>query len=175
MRQISSVFFWLCAAQFVLGDERPANLPLSGSYVYRFLGVYSIFKAELFTPVDYYAPEIAADKPLDLQFTYFRHFTSEQLISSAERVLKSDPVSLKRFSKEIDQLNSVYRDVNDGDIYRLSYRPEIGTSLYLNGELLTTVPGTEFHKFYFSIWLGDHSKNERIRKALWSGVEERQK
>lgn len=172
MKNIASALLFLFTAQAAIAEERDYPLPLSGSHTYRFLGVYPIFKAELYAPTNYEKPEISPNRPLDLQFTYYRSVSREQLVSQADRALKADPLSIKRFSRELDQLNAAYQDVREGDTYRLSFRPDLGTRLYLNGQLLTTVEGNEFPQFYFRIWLGEEGDSKKISKALWSGVAE---
>ena len=54
----------------------------------------------------------------------------------------------------IDNLAALYRDVKPGDRYALTYIPDEGTTLSLNGETLGSIPGDDFARAVFAIWLG---------------------
>ena len=47
--------------------------------------------------------------------------------------------------------------------YGMTYLPSDGTSLSLNGERLVSVPGAEFARTYFGIWL---KPNDPLSKDL---------
>ena len=59
-----------------------------------------------------------------------------------------------------------FRDVGAGDRYALTYQPDIGTTLSLNGEPLGTIAGSDFARAYFGIWLGDEPLRKKFRDRL---------
>ena len=77
---------------------------------------------------------------------------------------KSDISDLQ---EEITLFNSYFtEDAKKDEIYDIIYIPEIGTSVYMNYELKGTVPGLEFKKAVFSIWLGEQTELPKLKKAM---------
>ena len=66
----------------------------------------------------------------------------------------------------IETLHRAYRDVDKGDRYSLTYVPEQGTELALNGQVLTRVAGADFACAYFGIWLGGDPIDDGLRDRL---------
>ena len=153
-----------------------SDLPLNGSFQYRYLGMIPIFNADLHLPNDYTGPSFDPDKPVDLVFRYYRSVSKEQLIRQAEIALNSrrHPGDIERFSKQLAKLNSAYRNVNRGDRYRLNYKPTNGMALFLNEEELVTITRDGFPAFYFSIWLGEDASPSNMRKSLWADIMQKQ-
>jgi len=134
-------------------------------FEYYFFDLYSIAL---------YAPEAAADAekvlgnvPKKLVFHYHRDIERQDFIEAADQVLKKNPnVDMKVIEERLAELNSWYVSVEEDDIYELSYVPEKGTSLALNGKELGTVPGVDFQRAYFGIWLSNHSISDSLRNRL---------
>ncbi len=57
-------------------------------------------------------------------------------------------------------------DVVDGDIFDLVYEPGKGTSLIKNSKTLVTVPGLDFKKALFGVWLCDDPADENLKKKM---------
>jgi hypothetical protein len=106
--------------------------------------------------------------PRGLVLHYVYPIRADQFARAAwktlERALKPD--DLEALRPRIEALHNAYRDVERGDRYRLTYTPAEGTALELNGKHLITVPGADFARAYFGIWLGEHPINAKLRKAL---------
>ena len=66
----------------------------------------------------------------------------------------------------------MYRDVEEGDRYRLTYSPGVGTTVALNGEPLGTIPGADFAADYFGIWLGEEPLDRSFRDQVLGGLSE---
>ena len=64
---------------------------------------------------------------------------------------------LKTFSSEA---------INIGDVFELVYVPGVGTEIYKNAALKTTVTGQDFKKALFGIWISDNSINSGLKKDL---------
>ncbi len=153
-------------------SQGKSELPLNGSYQYKYLGVVPIFNAELHLPKNYENATFDRDKPLDLVFSYYRSIGREQLINQARIALEAGEQSdqITQFSVELEALNNAYRDVKRGDRYRLSYKPTTGMTLFLNDEKLLTIEGHDFPAFYLSIWLGDQANDSKLSQKLWAGI-----
>jgi hypothetical protein len=78
------------------------------------------------------------------------------------------PERYEALRARIQAINALYRDVEPGDRYALSYAPGHGTELALNGEVLGRIPGADFAAAYFAIWLGDDPIDAPLRTQLLS-------
>jgi hypothetical protein len=68
--------------------------------------------------------------------------------------------------KRIDQFNSLFTTVYEGDEIRLDYLPGKGTQVIINGTLRGTVPGEDFHQAVMKIWLGAKPADKKLKKAM---------
>jgi hypothetical protein len=143
-------------------------LPLQGVGLLRYRLVFKGYVAALYLPPDV-APEQALDDvPKRLEIEYFwaigaRDFAAAQNEGIARNV---DPATLERVRPAMQEMAALYRDVQPGDRYALTYLPERGTELALNGEPLGRVGGSEFARAIFSIWLGEEPLSQSLKKQL---------
>jgi len=103
-----------------------------------------------------------------LVLEYFHPIKSE-VFAKATRVKILDNVNAaeaERLGPSIDRLAALYQDVQPGDRYALTYVPGEGTRLALNDELLGSIPGDDFARAVFSIWLGANPIDEGFRDRL---------
>ena len=117
-----------------------------------------------YTPVDQALQPVA--KKLVLE--YFHPIKGEDF-AKATRVKIMDNVDAaeaERLGPRIDRLAALYRDVQPGDRYALTYVPGEGTRLALNGEMLGIIPGDDFARAVFSIWLGANPIDKNFRDRL---------
>ena len=69
--------------------------------------------------------------------------------------------------KEIDQLTSTFNsDVSTGDFYEFIFLPDAGTNVLKNSVFIDTIPGIEFKKAFFGIWLSDNPIQKNLKKAM---------
>ena len=122
----------------------------------------------------FYAPkgvdtieEALSEVPKYLVLHYHRSLERENFIENSEFMLDKNPnVSEKALEKQLKKLYSAYRSVGKGDRYSLSYTVERGTSLFLNSKEQIRIPGREFQKAYFGIWLSKYSVDSEFTKGL---------
>ena len=68
---------------------------------------------------------------------------------------------------EIDTFNSYFIDeAKKGDIYDFVYTPDGGLSITLKGEHMGTIPGVQFKKALFGIWLGDKPADKGLKEGM---------
>ncbi len=122
-------------------------------------GIFHVFDATFRAPLEATSRDPLDEFPKELEFEYARKIGSEQLVGAADKILRKSisPAKLAEIGSQIEELNAAYRDVGRGDRYTLRYEPGKGTSLLLNGDVIHEVPGEDFHRIYFSIWLGPES------------------
>ncbi len=68
---------------------------------------------------------------------------------------------------EINDMIGVFKDgIKVGDVYDLVYVPQVGTQIFKNGELKTTVKGLEFKKALFGIWVGEKAVQKDLKQGM---------
>ena len=73
-------------------------------------------------------------------------------------------------TKEINQLTSTFNsDVAKGDFYEFIYLPGAGTNVLKNSEYIDTIPGIEFKKAFFGIWISNNPIQKNLKKAMLGG------
>ena len=87
-----------------------------------------------------------------------------------EGLAKSTGNNLTPIQKEIDQLTSTFNsDVSNGDYYEFIYLPDEGTNVLKNSEYIDTIPGIEFKKAFFGIWISKNPIQKNLKKAMLGG------
>jgi hypothetical protein len=106
--------------------------------------------------------------PKRLELEYFWDIGGEKFGPVAESALARnlDERSFERLRPQIEALHQQYEDVKPGDRYALTYLPGEGTELAKNGVRLALVPGEEFARAYFRIWLGEAPLDRDLRDQL---------
>lgn len=64
---------------------------------------------------------------------------------------------LKTFSAE---------EIKIGDVFQIVYVPDLGTEIYKNAVLKSTIEGQDFKKALFGIWISDNPVNSSLKKEL---------
>ncbi len=73
-------------------------------------------------------------------------------------------------TKEINQLTSTFNsDVSTGDFYEFIYLPDTGINVVKNSEYIDTIPGIEFKKAFFGIWISNNPIQKNLKKAMLGG------
>ena len=109
---------------------------------------------------------IEADEPMAVKMHFiYKAVAPEKLIEAWNTGFgKSDTSNLQ---EEIVTFNSYFtEDAKKDDVYDIIYVPEEGTSVYMNNELKGTIPGLEFKKAVFSIWLGEQTELPKLKEAM---------
>ena len=149
-------------------DTHDQQLHLQGAGVLKVMLFVKAYAGALYLPES--APPEQALDPIAkrLVLEYYHPIASEDF-AKATRVKIMDNVDAneaERLKTRIDRLAVMYRDVKPGDRYALTYTPGRGTRLSLNGEHLGTIPGDDFAKAVFAIWLGANPIDKNFRDRL---------
>ena len=84
-----------------------------------------------------------------------------------EGLVKSTGNNIGPIMKEIDQLTSTFNsDVSTGDFFEFIYLPDAGTNILKNSEYIDTIPGIEFKKAFFGIWISNNPIQKNLKKAM---------
>jgi hypothetical protein len=106
-----------------------------------------------------YVKIIEADEPMAIRLNILSHLiTSKNFIENTragfERSVKGNTAPIKT---RIDKMCAVFKDqIRKGDIFDLIYVPGVGTQIYHNGKLKSTIEGLDLKKAMFGIWIIDN-------------------
>lgn len=148
--------------------EDGARFQLVGATTFRWMSIIKVYDARLHLGAGEPPTKVFADIPIRLQLTYHRGFTAAEIIKGGDTLLARNvkAETLAALRERLELINRAYRDVREGDSYTLTYVPDKGTTLRLNGSPLVTIPGHDFATAYFRIWLGYDPISESMRDAL---------
>jgi hypothetical protein len=149
-----------------------AMVPLRNAALLRYLVVIKAYVAALYLPAEVAPEQALADVPKRLEISYLVAIRGEDFDKGAAPVLRRNlsPAELGRLQERLARLNAAYRDVRPGDRYALTYHPDRGTELSLNGTPLVTIEGADFAAAYFGVWLGREPIDADLKKALLKGT-----
>jgi hypothetical protein len=108
------------------------------------------------------------DLPKRLELAYLRKIKAADIVASSDQLLRRNlsAAEYQAVEERLKKFLLLFRDVKPGDRYRLTYSPEMGTELSLNGQPLGTIPGADFSVAYFGIWLGQKPISSGFRDGL---------
>ena len=69
----------------------------------------------------------------------------------------------------IRTLQNQYNDLKQGDTVRIAYVPNEGTTLSVNGQVVTTRTGAELMDAMLDLWIGTNPISGNIKRLLLSG------
>ena len=88
-------------------------------------------------------------------------------IALNEGLEKSTGNNTSPIIKEINQLNSsLNSDVGSGDFYDFIYLPNSGTHVLKNSEYIDMIPGIEFKKAFFGIFLSKNPIQKKLKQDM---------
>jgi hypothetical protein len=165
---------WAGEIEGVLFPERytvkGVELPLMNTGLLRYRYFIKAYVAALYTKEGVAPRTVLEDVPKRLEIEYFYAIKGKDFAKSTYKGIEVnvDAETYEELQPRIEEINTLYRDVEPGDRYALTYLPGVGTELALNGEPLGLVEGAEFAAAMFSIWLGDSPIDESLKKQLLS-------
>ena len=85
-------------------------------------------------------------------------------------LVKSTGNNIGPINEEINQLIATFNsDVTDRDFFEFIYMPDSGTNVLKNSEYIDTIPGIEFKKAFFGIWLSNDPIQKNLKQAMLGG------
>jgi hypothetical protein len=149
-------------------DYSGETLELRGAGLYRYKGLIKVTASALYLPREVDSSQILEDVPKCLVIEYYRDITARDLIRSGDVYLRKNLTEkqLAAIADGVELINGLYKDVKKGDRYTLTYAPGLGTQLLLNGNPEGLIPGADFGKYYFTIWLGERPVSDSMRSDL---------
>jgi hypothetical protein len=148
-------------------DVNNTTLKLTGTALFRYWGLKAYVGA-FYLEEGYTVDEALSDSAKRIELQYKRSIKGKDFGPATEKMIAKnvDEATLERLRPQIDFHNSLYEDVKPGDRYSLTYIPDRGTELALNGTPKGLIEGEEFAAAVFSIWLGSKPINKSFKKKI---------
>lgn len=108
---------------------------------------------------------INAEAPKRIVMQFVRDVPKDKMQETFAENFAKNPASAN-LKQEIGWLYSVLADVKTGDKVSLDYRPGVGTTVAMNGKDKTTIPGSDFMKAVFAIYLGSNPAYTPLRDGM---------
>lgn len=153
-------------------DEDGVRFELIGQGAFRWKRLVHAYDASLHAGAGSKRESLLTGAPLRLEIHYRREFSAPDIVSGGDALLKRNVTAetWKLLQPRLAELNRAYLDVKPGDRYTLTWVPDKGTTLRLNGKALVTVEGADFAAAYFQIWLGTEPISSSLRDQLLGGA-----
>ncbi|MCC5866063.1 MAG: chalcone isomerase family protein [Wenzhouxiangella sp.] len=152
----------------------PLDMPVCSELELRVGGLFRVGTARLYLDDCGRArDDVLAPVPKQFSLELARRFSGQDLSDAAYDLLRrnlgletDDPLP-----EPLACLARAYVDADVGDRYDVSFSPERGLALHLNGELLQSCDEQGPAEKYFLIWFGDQPFHRRMRDALLERAE----
>ncbi|MDJ0807002.1 MAG: chalcone isomerase family protein [Gammaproteobacteria bacterium] len=122
----------------------------------------TVYEATLLTPNGTFEPEQPFALRIDYRFGFSRTELAQSSIKEIEKLHGKHPDKATLRS----QLESVFRDVANGDHIIGVYQPGEGAAFYSDNQLLGRLDNPELAQTFFSIWLSPHTREPELRAQL---------
>lgn len=108
--------------------------------------------------------------PAQIELRFVFHVSAGQLRDAwQEGFEKSSPAQLQQLRSRIAQLDGWMTAVGSGQRMTFLRIPGVGIRYSLDGAVRGTIPGDDFAKAFFAIWLGSSPPSEELRAGLLGG------
>jgi len=146
-------------------DNTP--LKLAGAGLLRYWG-FKAYVGAFYLEEGFTIEEALSNRAKRIEIEYKRSIKGKDFGPATDKSFAKnvDAATLKRLRPQIDYHNSLYEDVKPGDRYSLTYIPDRGTELALNGNPKGLIEGADFAAAVFSIWLGSKPINKSFKKQI---------
>ena len=149
-------------------DQR---LHLHGAGLLKYMAFIKAYAGALYLPESVPSDHVLKPVAKQLVLEYFHPIKGEDFAKATRKKIADNVTAdqVNGLQSRIDNLAALYRDVKPGDRYALTYIPDEGTTLSLNGEALGSIPGDDFARAVFAIWLGVNPIDQKFRDQLLRG------
>jgi Chalcone isomerase-like len=161
--RVWAMTFLLCATSFA-GETRSIDqvfspVKLQGSGRLTWWG-FSVYDAALYRSTSLTSPEFA----LDLR--YQKSFKGVSIANRTTEEMKRIGVPEAQAVSWGKQLAGFMPNVESGQNLTAVYTPNQGTIFYHEGKQIAQIPGVDFPKAFFGIWLDQKTSAPKLREQL---------
>jgi hypothetical protein len=111
---------------------------------------------------------LAADEPkrVVMHFLY-KEVGRDKLVEAwNEGFEKNAETEMHGLEERLAKFNDMWMDMKSGDEAVLTYLPDKGTAVEIKGETKGVIPGFDFARALFSVWLGPEPPNKELKEGL---------
>lgn len=162
-------------AGVTLPDNRQVadqTLALSGAALRSKL-FFKVYVAGLYLPAKQTdaAGILAKDETRRMEMHFLRSVSAKQICDGWKEGLEANvPAAGAELVAQFDQLCGLMQDVRDGSVVTLTYRPDQGTAIEIDGKAAGDLAGKPFADAVLSTWIGPQpGPGEDFKKALLGG------
>ncbi len=162
----------LCMLLFLLGSnaasasnialEKVANAAVVGQGRLS-MAFWDVYDATLYAPNGRWQPE----QPFALSIHYFREIDGDDVADRCAQEMRKqgfkDEIKLAAWHT---QMQNIFPDVKNGDILTAVFNAKQETKFYAGSQLLGTIKGQEFAKWFSGIWLSERTSEPELRRQL---------
>jgi len=94
-----------------------------------------------------------------------RNVPKDRMVDSFRESLEAND-GIEQFGERLDILYNAIEACQSNDIVTLDYVPGIGITLYKNNNPLATIPGTDFMRAIWGIFIGENPPTEALRNGM---------
>jgi hypothetical protein len=110
---------------------------------------------------------LASPQSKMLHLHFVRDVDRDDIVEAwSEGFRKNAGPQTKQLAPRIAQLNGWMTDVDKGQSLTFTFVPGVGTKVAVNGKLKGTIPGDDFARAMYSIWLGPEPPNSGLKTGL---------
>jgi hypothetical protein len=78
----------------------------------------------------------------------------------------NNPDTIDRLEPRVDTFKGYFGDMKDGDLVEITYVPDQGTTVAINGVVKGTIAGQDFGQAMMRVWFGDHPPTAPLKEGL---------
>jgi hypothetical protein len=111
---------------------------------------------------------LTADEPkrMVMHFLY-KEVGRDKLVEAWNEGFENNAgTEMPAIEQRLAQFNDMWMDMKSGDEAVLTYVPDKGTTVEIRGETRGVVPGSDFARALFSVWLGPEPPNKELKEGL---------
>jgi hypothetical protein len=145
------------------------TLVLNGLGLRKAYGIAKVYVAGLYLEKKSASADeiLATDALRRIELRFVRNVGRDDIVKAwTEGFEKNAGGSLPSLKDRLESLNRAMPELREGDLLAFSSIPERGTVVEVNGKASATIPGADFAKVLFSIWLGPNPPNTALREGL---------
>ncbi len=112
---------------------------------------------------------VRADEPMALRVKITSAFVSQSSLMSSlhDGFESSTGGKTQPIREQIQQFRDCFKDdITKGDTFDMVYTPQHGVIINKNGKLKGVVPGLDFKRALYGIWLSDNPADSSLKQAL---------
>jgi hypothetical protein len=139
-----------------------------GSGILRWHGLVTLYRVTLRLDADHPRVDPLGRVARRLDFDFRRRVSAADLATATTAALGDGLPAQERarLQEPLGLLNRLYRDMDEGDRISFIYLPGQGTRVEVAGGQSDPIPGDDFARALFAIWLGDRALDPDLRSAL---------